>query len=243
MRHYRGHLAPVNGFNLSVRAGSDIVTLCGVGVCGACVCHVLVLKQWSQQTPRTLLERRRVGRAQRVPREKRAVTMNNQFSSEAEQPDLDAQLVAYLDGELDVDESRRIEEALATDPKVRNLLQQLERSWELMDRLPRAEVDENFARTTVEMIAVQAEEDLEREQKQLPRRRRRAWLVGAGGLLAVAAAGFVLVTIFSPRQNDELLMDLPIIENLEQYRQTEDIEFLRLLEKQGVFDQEAQHAP
>jgi anti-sigma factor RsiW len=169
--------------------------------------------------------------------------MNNQFSSEAEQPDLDAQLVAYLDGELDVDESRRIEEALATDPKVRNLLQQLERSWELMDRLPRAEVDENFARTTVEMIAVQAEEDLEREQKQLPRRRRRAWLVGAGGLLAVAAAGFVLVTIFSPRQNDELLMDLPIIENLEQYRQTEDIEFLRLLEKQGVFDQEAQHAP
>ena len=169
--------------------------------------------------------------------------MNNQHSSEAERPDLDEQLVAYLDGELDADESRRIEEALASDPKVRDQLQQLERSWELMDRLPRAEVDDSFVRTTVEMIAVQAEQEIEREEEQLPRRRRRAWLVGAGGILAAAAAGFALVAFFVPGENDRLLEDLPIVENLEQYRDAEDIEFLRLLEKQGVFDPEGQHAP
>jgi anti-sigma factor RsiW len=169
--------------------------------------------------------------------------MNDQFSSEAERPDLDEQLVAYLDGELDADESRRIEEALATDPHVRTQLQQLERSWELMDRLPRAEVDDSFVNSTVEMIAVEAEREVEREQEQLPRRRRRAWLAGGGGILAAAAAGFLLVAHFAPRENDRLLEDLPIIENLEQYRDANDIEFLRLLEKQGVFEPEGQHAP
>jgi len=164
--------------------------------------------------------------------------MNNQFSSEAEQPDLDEQLVAYLDGELDADESRRIEEALATDPHVRTQLQQLERSWELMDRLPRAEVDDGFVRTTVEMIAVQAEQEIEREQEQLPRLRRRAWLGGGASVLAAAAVGFIAVAFFVPKENDRLLEDLPIIEKLEQYRDAKDIETLRLLEKQGIFEHE-----
>ncbi len=168
--------------------------------------------------------------------------MTAQFSSEAERPNLDEQLVAYLDGELDADESRRVEEALAADPQVRRQLHELERSWEMMDRLPRAEVDDSFVRTTVEMIAVQAEEEADREQAGRPRRRRRAWLWSAGAVLAATAVGFVLVAAFAPGRNDDLLENLPIVENLDQYRQADDIEFLRMLRNEGVFAQEAKHA-
>ena len=73
---------------------------------------------------------------------------------------LTEQLVSYLDGELEGGAVRRVEEALAADPHVRQELWQLDRAWQLLDELPRMQVDESFTRSTVEMIAVQAEQEL-----------------------------------------------------------------------------------
>ncbi|MBI2823294.1 MAG: hypothetical protein HYX69_01235 [Planctomycetia bacterium] len=166
--------------------------------------------------------------------------------SESKEPDagdrgLEEQLVSYLDGELDADESSRVEQAMAADPGVRQELRQLEHCWHLLDELPRTEVDESFARSTVEMIAVKAEEDLETRQAELPRRRRRAWLVAGGSIAAAALVGYFAVSGLSNRTNDELLRDLPVIENLEQYRQVDDIEFLRKLKDRGFLDAEGDH--
>jgi anti-sigma factor RsiW len=154
---------------------------------------------------------------------------------------LDEQLVSYLDGELDAAESRQVEEALARNPRVRQELQQLERSWQLLDDLPRTQVDESFTRSTVEMIAVQAERDLVAIQAQLPQRRRRVWLVAAGALLAAAVAGFVTSTVLTQRADEKLLSDLPVIENFDQYREVEDLEFLRMLKSQGFLEPKDKH--
>ncbi len=103
---------------------------------------------------------------------------------------LEEQLVAYLDGELDSQSCRRIEELLAVDPEVRRKLHWLERTWEMLDELDTAPVGEDFTRTTLEMVAVAAEKDVRKIQEQAPRRRRRMWLVLGGGLLLAALAGF-----------------------------------------------------
>ena len=112
---------------------------------------------------------------------------------------LDEQLVAYLDGELDAESGRRIEALLASDAEVRRRLQSLERTWDLLDELDAAPVGEPFTQTTLEMVAVAAHEDVERERAEAPRRRRRRLLATGGGLLAAAAAGFLAVVLLGAR--------------------------------------------
>ena len=77
-------------------------------------------------------------------------------------PAIQEQLVAYLDGELDADASRRVEEWLANDPRVRAALQRLDRTWELLDELETPLVRDGFTQTTLEMVAVAAAKDVER---------------------------------------------------------------------------------
>jgi anti-sigma factor RsiW len=162
--------------------------------------------------------------------------MNVPLSPQPELPALREQLVAYLDGELDADASQRIDELLSTDPRVRQELSQLERTWDLLDRLPRAEVDQSFTQSTVEMIAVSAAAEVDQEEAALPRRRRRGILLGAGGMLAAALAGYWFAGELLPNQNERLLRDLPVIEDLEAYRQATDLDFLKKLKEEGVFN-------
>ena len=48
--------------------------------------------------------------------------------------------------------------------------------------------------------------------------------------------GFHLTRNLIPNPNDELLRDLPTIENLDQYQEIRDIEFLRELKRSSLFD-------
>ncbi len=156
---------------------------------------------------------------------------------------LDEQLVAYLDGELDAESSRRIEALLASDAEVRRRLQSLERTWDLLDELDAAPVGEPFTQTTLEMVAVAAHEDVERDRAEAPRRRRRRLLTAGGGLLAAAAAGFLAVVLSAPDPNRQLLEDLPVLENFDEYRQVESIEFLRELRDKGLFSTAGRESP
>ena len=74
---------------------------------------------------------------------------------QSETPDTD-ELVAYLDGELSADECRRVERRLASDAEYRRRLTELEQAWTALEALPSTVVDEDFARTTIEMVAVAA---------------------------------------------------------------------------------------
>jgi anti-sigma factor RsiW len=151
---------------------------------------------------------------------------------------LEEQLSAYLDGELEEEGVRQVERMLASDPKVRETLQRMERTWEVLDELQDVEVDEHFTQSTLEMVAVAAESDVQRLQEEAPKRRRRMWLVAGTTLVGAAAAGFAAVALFWPNSNKKLIEDLPVLEHLDQYRQVRDFEFLEALRREGLFAEE-----
>lgn len=156
-------------------------------------------------------------------------------------PPLEEDLVAYLDGELDAQAERRIEQRLATDPAVRQTLQELEHTWEMLDQLGADEVDVSFTQTTLEMVAVEAEAEVRQVDRDVPRRRRRLLLIQLGGITAAAVVGFLAAVFLKPDPNRQLLEDLPVLEKMDEYRQVGDIEFLRLLRKEGLFVEKEDH--
>jgi hypothetical protein len=157
------------------------------------------------------------------------------MSDERDAPEPEDELSAYLDGELDGEAVRRVEERLARDPVCRAELQKLERAWNLLDRLPRAAVGESFTKSTIEMVATSASQEAEALVRELPRRQRRRRLAATLGMAGALAAGFVIGMQIWPDPNENLLEDLPVLENLDLYYQADDIEFLRLLDKEGLF--------
>lgn len=161
---------------------------------------------------------------------------NSEFDADAV---ADEQLVAYLDGELDDEASRHIEALLASDRRLRQQLGRLEQTWEALDELDRPEVDEQFAQTTLEMVAVAAEEDVQRQQEEAPRKKRRRWLLNSTCLAMAAVVGFLVVFLSWPDANRKLLDDLPVLEHLDQYQQIDNIDFLRRLDQQHLFRESA----
>src|SRR5687767_6339927 len=127
--------------------------------------------------------------------------MNNDHP-QSDLPGLDEDLVAYLDGELDDEAARRLVDRLNNDDAARQRLRALATSWDLLDHLPRAAMDDSFTRTTVQMIAVAASDDIADQKAALPARKRRRWTVGAIGALAAAMVGFVAVVVAWPDPNE-----------------------------------------
>lgn len=157
------------------------------------------------------------------------------MTAQPEQPELVEQLSAFLDGELDPEARRQVEELLASDPTARAELKRLEQAWDFLDSLPRSEVTPSFTQTTVAMIAL-AESDTAEDKPAGPvNRNTTIWIAIAAGLLVAASAGFFVVRATAPNQNDQLLTDLPILENLEAYRQAGNVKFLEQLQAKGLF--------
>ena len=145
-------------------------------------------------------------------------------------PDAD-ELVAYLDGELSPDECRRIERRLTNDADYRRRLAELDQAWSALDELPTATVDDDFARTTIEMVAVAAEQEAKRQSHILAAsgKRRRLWIVAGG--VALAAAAFAATRTFVPNRNRALIDDLPVIAQFDVLSEVGNIDYLRGLAK------------
>jgi anti-sigma factor RsiW len=163
--------------------------------------------------------------------------MTDQPSTESEQ--LDEELVAYLDGELDGEATRRMEHRLASEEAVRRRLQQLAQSWDLLDQLPRTTVDDHFTRSTVEIVAQAAEEELGQKAAAAPRRKILRWVLTTVAGASACLGGFFLVAHLRPDPNQELLRDLPVIQNQEVLKEAGNIDFLRKLDKEGLFPEES----
>jgi anti-sigma factor RsiW len=151
---------------------------------------------------------------------------------------LQEELTAYLDGELSSEDRRRVEEKLARDAAYRTELQRMQQAWDMLDKLPRATVDESFARTTIEMAAVVAVDEARTQALEIPRRRKRRAIFGGLAIAGAVFLGFMLGVKAGPQKNRQLLENLPLIENLDQYRQADSIEFLQKLEAAKLFDEE-----
>lgn len=155
---------------------------------------------------------------------------------------LEEELVAYLDGELpDVDRAR-IEKRLADDASCQRKLAQLQKAWDLLDMLQKSEPDAEFTRSTVEMVAVQQEQEAELLQSTV-KRSQVAWIVGGGLAIALSlAGGFFLARYQLEAPERQLLQDLPVIERVDQYRHAESVEFLESLRQEGLFAGEGDDA-
>lgn len=143
----------------------------------------------------------------------------------------DEELVAYLDGELDAEQSRRIEALLASDAEVRRRVQALERTWDMLDELDAMPADARFTHSTLEMVAFSARRELDQELAQTISRRRLRWLIRLGVVLLAALLGFSIVAFLAPDPNRQLLENLPILERFEEYLPAGSVEFLQLLDK------------
>ena len=155
------------------------------------------------------------------------------------EPERIERLNAYLDGELSAEDRNQLERDLADDPRLQSELQGLQRAWDLLDSLPRSEVGDGFAQSTVEMIAVSAADELTAVRTPPP---RRVWfdrLLAAAGAAVAAVAGFIVVDAVRSRADEALVRDLPVIERIDTYGRSEQgttVDFLRTLHDKKLFD-------
>lgn len=156
-------------------------------------------------------------------------------------------LVAYLDGELPDDEVSAVEKSLVEDASVRRNVEQLTKTYDLLDLLPVSCAPEGFAEKTLTAIRTgEQQSDSERVEDRVPsgeqmnlRRRAVEWSVRAVafcGLMLAAVVGFNS----SFRQNsepiDELLTELPLIQRLDEYQEIGDVQFLKTLSESRLLD-------
>ena len=168
--------------------------------------------------------------------------MNEHEETTITQDAIQEELTAYLDGELDAAARARVEQRLTEDEDYRQKLARLERAWQFLDVLPRTEADAKLTQSTIEMVTVAARDELQEADKAAVRRK---WFGWGAGLLALVVAGFFgyrIVDRALSRPNDQLVQDLPVIENVELYRHVDSVDFLRQLDQEGLFAQEVHDA-
>lgn len=123
-------------------------------------------------------------------------------------PDIE-ELTAYLDGELDQGSIERVEARLGSDPAYLAEMQQLQQTWDLLDRIPEAEPDKSFTKTTMEMA-------VGHEVKRKSSANRWVWLLRGAVLVAIPvvlfATSYALVRSNLNQPDRILLENLSVID-------------------------------
>ncbi len=153
------------------------------------------------------------------------------------------ELVAYLDGELEPDAVRQVEDRLTIDAQYRSLLQKLERSWDLLDDLPRGTSDERFTQTTMEMVAIKAAEDVQEETDTVKAKGTGRTFIAILAGAAVGITGFWGLGYWLDRENRALVEDLAVIERVDIYDKIDDVDFLLMLDKEDLFSRGVSDEP
>ncbi|TWT75181.1 anti-sigma factor family protein [Allorhodopirellula solitaria] len=163
--------------------------------------------------------------------------------NDAEELDTDDEsLVAYLDGELSRAERDEIENRLVADDSLRVRLQNLQRSWDLLDWLPSPTLNENSVETTLKLVVadltgsegsistkkpVSLDGLASSAERPSARRLRSTPLLWLGVPLVVAAVVFAVSRWNQSRELTRQVADFPIALDMDAYR---------LSEKPGLID-------
>ncbi len=154
----------------------------------------------------------------------------------------DEELVAYLDGELSRDNASRVEDALSENAEYRLRLKQLQQAWDLMDDLPQSTMDESFIKSTVELVVVSAESEVMATVNRWKTWRIGIWAVSLSAVFVMVWGGSVLVNSLGGRDNQQLLNDLPLVQEIDVYDPIDNMDFLKELDASGVFSEELDDA-
>jgi len=147
-----------------------------------------------------------------------------------------ANLVAYLDGELNDAEARAIATKLTSSATARRELELLEKTWDLLDHLPRPKASEALTTRTLTQMRQIAEQGGQIESAF------RGVALHAGRLGAALAAsvvaalvGFALTQWAWPNPTAKLARELPLIEHLDEYREVGTFDYLESLAESPEF--------
>jgi anti-sigma factor RsiW len=159
-----------------------------------------------------------------------------------------AELVAYLDGELDDVATQAVEAKIATNADARAELDALKQTWGMLDYLPKASASPNFTNRTMERLSLEKIGG----KKTMPMSGRRfAWLRRTGWAAAVLCAlvgGYFAALYFWPApQPPEPIPDadrpliryLRIAEKWRYYENADDLEFVKKLNQADLFGDDA----
>lgn len=148
---------------------------------------------------------------------------------------VDQTLVAYLDGELSDTETAAVEDRLASEPELRARLQGLQASWDMLDELPRSKPDNNFLKSTMEMVVTSA-----RKKKVKWHRWPVRILVLTAAFALASLAAFQLTRNMQTDSWRAFVADLDFLENVDMYDQIQETQFLIALNEQGIFNDSSQ---
>ena len=158
-----------------------------------------------------------------------------------------AELVAYLDGELDEAATQAVEAKIPIDPDARAELDALKQTWGMLDYLPKASPSPNFTNRTMERLTL---EDLPRPASKttpVPARHHSPWPAAAGWTIAVLAAlggGYLAIAFLWPTPEPipdadrPLVQHLRVIEKWRYYENTDDLEFVKKLDHPDLFGED-----
>lgn len=144
----------------------------------------------------------------------------------------DEVLVSYLDGELDAQQTQEIDQQIATDTKLRERINQLRMTWDMLDELPVAPPSPRFAETTLEMAALSVPEDPQASTKLAHWIFNNANRIFIFALPLLFLGGFVATRINQSRAERQLLRDLPILVDWRALSNIDSQEWLEVLVEQ-----------
>jgi anti-sigma factor RsiW len=158
-----------------------------------------------------------------------------------------ADLVAYLDGELDAAGQRRVESRLNADPHARAEADSLKRAWEMLDYLPRPEPAPEFTTRTLARVSAISPAVTPAVRSEAPAVvRPRRWLFAAAwaaGLVAALAGGYGLApptnrpppADLDPDADPLMAAEPRLIEHLPLYLAAENMTYLNELDESDLF--------
>jgi hypothetical protein len=145
-----------------------------------------------------------------------------------------ADLVAYLDGELEGEAAQSMEAKISLDPRMRAEAESLKKAWDLLDFLPKPpDATSEFTEKTMSRLDAYHRED------PVPPWAR--WLVGGSvwglAVLLFAVIGYVGFSWAYPPEpgEKELERDLRVIENKQHYDRVDNFNFLEALNDPDLF--------
>lgn len=153
---------------------------------------------------------------------------HEELSSNEPFPIDDEALVAYLDGELTIDQVVTVEAELRASGELRSRLGHLKQAWEMLEELREEKPSPEFAQSTMEMIALSEERELESGRSRL------VWLRRVG-IMAVACLGLMVASYLAASQlqranNRQSLNDLHILADWNAFSSIDSWEWLKKLE-------------
>lgn len=167
------------------------------------------------------------------------------------------EIVAYLDGELDSKTAEGIAARIRTDPSARAAADALQRTWDILDILPRPQPSATFATRTMSQaiplpcgsasgptIPMQYVGAGSFPVPVTPRFSAGFWFTSAAIVLLALGLGYFAHRELSPSKHlDPSLEDVPLMKNLRLYRNIDDIEFLKRLDSPEMFADEPNSTP